>query len=247
VGAQYGDASAETRAPEVLSIACNTVAGIEGRAHKFLPVLKKIRGAWRMVWMLDSGEVASAQALVREFGISEERVSFVAPRSPDAWSAIVRESDLALQLHTSTFGHLSPYIQLTLAHGCPAIVAQSGQGEDIPSNVAFHIVPGVHESAQIEAVIQVIQAQGRGSLGSEGARYISASANAADVAKWLSEGLQRWAPEIAEVMRRWEGLQQRAKVELLREVKHLIKDETAATPDPFEVSLLPAVKELGWA
>jgi hypothetical protein len=233
--------------PEMLSIACNSVSGIEGRAHKFLPVLKKMPGAWRLVWMLDSDEISSAQALVREFGISEQRVSFVSPRSPDAWGEVVKDSDVALHLHTSTFGHLAPYLQLTMAEGCPAIVAQSGQGEDIPNNVAFHIIPGVHESAQIEAVLEAVRKNGRDALGGEGMRYISASADSADIARTLSAGFRRWAPQLREVMQRWQELQRRAQRELLGEVRHLVCDKSAATPDPFDVSLLPSIKELGWA
>jgi hypothetical protein len=231
----------------MLSIACNTVTGIEGRAHKFLPVLKKMPGAWRLVWMLDPHEISAAQALVREFGISEQRVNFISPRSPDTWSKIIKESDLALHLHTSTFGHLSPYIQLTMADGCPAVVAQSGQGEDIPNNVAFHIVPGVHESAQIGAVIGAVRKHGRDALGGEGTRYMSASSDSTDIAHRLSAGFRSWAPQLKEVMQRWQELQRRAQQELLGEVKHLVCDESLATPDPFDVSLLPAIKELGWA
>jgi hypothetical protein len=183
---------------------------------------------------------------VREFGIREENVEFVGPRSPDTWMKIVRQSDLALHFHTSTFGHLSPFIQLSLADGCPVAVARSAQGEDFPSDVVFQVVPGVHEATEIEAIVKLACERGRTELGREGAYYIRQTANTPDVAARLSDNLRAWAPQVGDVMRRWDELQGRARTELLREVQGLMSDNSHATADPFELTVLPYVRELGW-
>jgi hypothetical protein len=246
VSANPGRTQQTSRNSEVVSVACASVTGIEGRAHKLLPALRGLPFPWRLRWMVDAEELPTAEALVREFGIEADKVEFVVPRSPDAWVTLVQKSDLALHLHTSTFGHLSPYLQLTLAEGCPAVVARSAQGEDFPSDVVFQIVPGVHEATELQVVLHAVQTRGRGELGAEGSRYIHSCASTEVVARHLAERLRVWAPEVAQVMQRWDALRLRAQAELLQEVRALVADGSHATPDPFEAVLHPAIRELGW-
>lgn len=239
------DSSAQRR--ETLRIACANVTGLEGRMHKVLPTLRQVSGQWSLTWMLDSHEVEAARALVHEFGIDEARIRCTSPRSPETWASIVRESDLALHLHVSTFGHLAPYTQLSMALRCPVVVARAAQGEDLPENVAFHIIPGMHEAAQLQGVIEAIQARAGMALGLEGFRYALARGEVASVASRLSEYLRSSASALSAVMKGWAELGARAEAALCEEVKMLVGSRhDGAEADGFQHVIEPSLRELGW-
>jgi len=237
----------ELRGKETLRIASATVTGLEGRMHKVLPALRRVSGEWSLTWMLDPHEVEAAQALVKEFGINEARITYASPRSPERWASIVRESDLALHLHVSTFGHLAPYVQLSMVLQCPVIVARAAQGEDLPENVAFHIIPGMHEAAQFLGIVEVIRAHKGAGLGEAAHRYVCATGEVSSVASQLSEQLRTSASDLSVVMNRWVELGARAGAALREEVGMLVGSQHAGDDiDAFRQVIQPSLRELGW-
>jgi hypothetical protein len=197
--------------------------------------------------MVDHEERAAAQALAREYGIPSENFELQSPRTPELWSLIVEEADCALHLHTSVFGHLGPYVQISLSHGCPVIVEQSGPGEDMPQEVVFQIVPGLHEASQLLEVFHVLQNRGAVDFGGPGREYARRNYNYLYIAQQLSEILQRSAPQVSYVMDRWDALRKRAQRVLLEEVRELVNGQaTMNAVDPFEQIISPSVRDLGW-
>ncbi len=257
-GTHYADvlpvpvAEAEIKKPAhgaVLQIASVSVTGIEGRSHKLLPVLRSLKEEWHLTWLVDQAEKDSAQALLNEFGIPESRVSLISPRSIDEWSKVVSKSDIALHLHTSPFGHLAPFIQSSLAAGCPVIVERSAQGEDFPENVVFRITPGVHESAELRAIMSTFQqymADQRREYGAAGVAYVRENFRIERIATNLSNALVGAAPHVSHVMDRWQRIGQRARRVLLEEVSGLVAPKNDTVPSAYELVITPALRDLGW-
>ncbi|MFO0417064.1 MAG: hypothetical protein ACK5Y6_07235, partial [Pseudomonadota bacterium] len=179
---------------------------------------------------------------------AEERIEIVSPRSIASWSQLVARSDIALHLHTSTFGHLAPFVQISLAEGVPVVVEQSGQGEDIPEQAAFRVVPGLHEAAQLKEIFKLVSEQGATQLGEPGRAYIERVGDPDMIAKRLSEGFVSWAPRLKEVWRRWDQIGARARNQLIDEVRGLVSAQGAAELeiDPFNAVIAPAIRDLGW-
>lgn len=227
-------------------VAVAGLTGIEGRAHKILPVLRDWTSRWRLVWMVSDEEHRAARELVNEFGLPEESVDICGPRSPDLWQQIVSQSHVALHLHTSPFGHLAPYTQISLATSCPVVVARSGQGEDLPDSVVFRVIPGTDESAQIRGVFELLQQRSEYEYGTPGKQYIQRSSTPAEIATHLAEMLRASAPQVSYVMERWGRLHVRAKAVLMDEVRQLVGGGSMSLVDPFDAIVTPAARDLGW-
>ncbi len=238
-----GEISRREPSAAVFTIASTSVPGIEGRSHKLLPVLRSLRFDWQLLWMVEAHEHAAAVRVVNEFGVAD-RVTLVTPRSLDAWERIVAESDVALHLHTSPFGHLAPFVQTSLCAGTPTVVSFAAQGEDFPANTVFQIVPGIHEGAQLEGVFDGIVRGGRAAYGTEGQRYILNRSNADRVAERLAEGFVEWAPHVGFVMDKWGRLGQRGKQALFDEVMGLVEGDRISGISPVELLLKPAFAAL---
>jgi hypothetical protein len=232
-------------------IATVSVPGIEGRSHKVLPVLRSLEGDWHVTWLLAPDEKPAAQMLINEFGIAEERVTFVAERSVVRWSEIVAQSHVALHLHTSPFGHLAPFIQASLAHGCPVVTARSAQGEDFPENAVFHVTPGLHESAELRAIFAAL---GRATLepsraeeyGVPGIEYARECFHSERIAEKLSNTLLEVAPHVSYVMDRWQSLGRRAREALRAEVRELVSAGKHDVVSAYDRVIAPSLKDLGW-
>jgi len=234
---------------DTLQIASVSVPGIEGRSHKVLPILRGLTGEWHLTWLVDDAEKEGAQALLNEFGIPESRVSMISPRSIEAWSQVVAKSDVALHLHTSPFGHLAPFIQTSLAAGCPVITARSAQGEDFPTDVAFHITPGVHESAELQGILSELQKaspERRRAYGAAGMTHVRENFGLAGVVSTLSNTLIDAAPHVSHVMDRWQRIGHRAQKVLLEEVRGLVAPKVDAVPSAYDRVFAPALRDLGW-
>jgi hypothetical protein len=225
----------------VFKIASASVPGIEGRGHKLFSVLKDLSCAWHLSWMIDPVEKNAACELLQEFGV-EDCVTLVSPRTTESWIKIVAASDLALHLHTSPFGHLAPFVQLSLASGTPTVVSLSAQGEDLPANTAFQVVPGLAEGVQLREIIEgVRQNSASGSLGSAGQRYVLEVHEADRVANLLSDGFIEWAPHVGYVMDRWSRIAERAKQTLMSEVRSLVDRDVVPGISPFEMVIRPGL------
>lgn len=238
--------TSDKTASNIFRIACASVTGIEGRAHKFLPALREHEGEWHLTWMVSPTEQAAAHGLAREFGVSE-RVTVVASRSPETWQSIVSNSNAAIHLHTSPFGHLGPYIQLTLSMGCPAIVSWSAQGEDFPDNAVFCVASGLHEGRQLTEIFRAITLHGTRSCGLQGRRYVEATSNVSSLAEQLSNNLLEWAPHVGYVMDKWERLLRQGRKALLREVKDIVDADSHGLCSPFDRFVRDAANSLRWS
>jgi hypothetical protein len=158
----------------------------------------------------------------------------------------VTKSDVALHLHTSPFGHLAPYVQVSLAQECPTVVALSAQGEDFPLDVVFGVTPGAHESTQVELIFKALLDQRNRAAGRKGAEYARKVFNSESVAKRLSDLLIESAPHLSYVMDRWQIISKRAKSALISEVMELVADPRGDFIEVNERIISPALKELGW-
>lgn len=227
----------------VFAIASASVPGIEGRSHKLLPVLRNLKCDWHLSWMVDSHERAAALRIVTEFGVAD-RVTVSAARSLDEWEKVVAASDVALHLHTSPFGHLAPFVQASLCAGTPTVVSFAAQGEDFPGDTVFHVVPGIHEGAQLGGILEGILRDGRAAYGTEGQRYILDVCNADSIAERLARGFIEWAPHVGFVMDRWSRLSQKGNQALFAEVMSLVDEDRIAGISPFESLMKPAFAAL---
>jgi hypothetical protein len=239
----------ESPPSKVFRIATVSVPGIEGRAHKVLPVLRSLTGEWHLTWLVDEAQREGARSLCNEFGIPESCASLVSPRSIEAWCDIVSVSDIALHLHTSPFGHLAPFIQSSLAAGCPVITARSAQGEDFPDDVVFHITPGIHEASELRGIVNELQSSTtmrRREYGAAGVAYVRENFDRTSVATTLSNILIEAAPHVSHVMDRWQRIGQRAQKALLEEVRGLVSLKTDTVPSAYDLVLTPALRNLGW-
>jgi hypothetical protein len=236
---------------QVAESRCFTVAsasgvGIEGRSHKWLATLRSFGEPWKLLWMVDEREREGAESLLREFGIPHQSVELHVGRSPQVWSSLVQRSDCALHLHTSAFGGIAPYAQISMSHARPVIVAPSAQGEDIPECAALHVVPGIHEMAHLAEVLKLIRADTARRLGEVGADYVRDFHSPERIARQLSDNLVQWAPYVSYVMAKWDSLRGRAGRELLCEVQQLVDTQDVSDISGFEHVIKPAVTELGW-
>lgn len=231
---------------ETFTVACTSVAGIEGRMHKVLPALKALSTPWNLLWMVDYNEVDAARALAAEFGMPPDSYEIFSPSSSAQWSAVVQNADCALHLHTSVFGHLAPYVQISLAYGCPVITMQSGQGEDIPDSVACKVVPGTHESAQLTEIFRAFGVADSVDFGFRGREYALLQFDPSRIVQELSQKLQTWAPQVSYVMNRWGLLRTRAQQALLEEVRELVTGSVVPGVNPFDRVVVPAIRDLGW-
>lgn len=236
-------------APRPFQIATVSVPGIEGRSHKVLPLLRDLRADWRLRWLVDEHERSAVDALLGEFGIPHDRVTIVTGRSVAAWSELVAQCNVALHLHTSPFGHLAPFVQTSLAHGCPVVVARSAQGEDLPESVVFHITPGLHEAAELKGVLDELIAisseqRRRVDFGAAGVAYARENLNVDRVVGVLSDTLEEAAPHVSYVMDRWQSIRVRAQGALIEEVRGLVSAGTGDVVSAFDRVIAPALHDI---
>jgi hypothetical protein len=138
-------------------------------------------------------------------------------------------------------------MQISFANSCPVVVTQSGQGEDVPGSVAFHIVPGVHESSQLTEIFRILRGSNVVDVGALGREYVRQHSDHRLVAQQLSAVLQSCAPQVSYVMEKWDALRKKAQKALVAEVQELvIGNSRIEAVDPFEQVIRPAISELGW-
>jgi hypothetical protein len=237
--------SRKSRTTEVpLRVVTAAGVGLEGRSHTFLPALKAAQGTWDLLWMIDACEQQRAESLLEEFKVQHE-VSLVVGRSPQAWSRMVDSADVALHLHNYFFGHLAPYLQISLEAGVPCVTLRAIGGVDFPESAVWTVVPGHAESKQISEALSLIGKVGPVGAGLHGQEVARHESEASSVADRLAATFERSAPVLAPVMERWGQLFAEAKGELFKEVQALM-DGAACDVSAYEELFLPAVRELGW-
>lgn len=218
-------------------------ASVVGRAHKFLPALAALKTPWHLTWMVEPTERDEAEVLLSEFGVSD-RVSLIEGMSPQRWEDLLRSSDVALHLRSSPFGHLGPYLQLSMAAGVAAIVMRYASGEEIPQDAVFSIVPGMHETAQILGVLEALSRRDPRTLAVSAQALMRSENEVSVVARRMSVLFQSAAPALVEVMARWESLYAAAAHALLDEVRGFVDAPVGGMPGSYETIVAPFVEEL---
>lgn len=220
---------------------CST--GIEGHSHKVLQALNALKTPWSLTWMVDGSELSRARALVEEFEVTSN-VSFVEGRTSTAWSELLETADAALHLHNSPFGHLGPYVHMSLAAGVPTLVLRAAGGEELPSDAVFSISPGLFETAQYVGIFEALSRAGSEDFGESGRAFIEHEAGVAKVAKQLEAIFYQMAPVCAEVLSRWSALYERANNALVEEIKPLVDTSAPGSPSAYQHIILPFVEEI---
>lgn len=228
---------------DVLRVLALGSAALADRAHKFLPALAALREEWHLTWVVDSSDRSEVEVLLSEFGVGD-RVSLIEGRSPALWSKLLAASDVALHLHSTPIGHLAPYLHLSLAAGVPVVVMRYASGEEIPEGVAFRIVPGMHETAQIRGALESVFRHGSVGVGEAGRSFMRAENEVDVVGERVGALLCEVAPALTGVMKRWEALYGDAAEDLLREVRTSIDAPVGGMPGSFDTLLKPFVAEL---
>ena len=228
---------------ETLRVSAISGTGLESRAHKLLAALQGLKGTWHLNWVVAPQEVAAAETMLREFNAGG-RATLITNCSPTSWSDLLASSHVALHLRSSCFGHLAPFVHLSLASGRLTAVSDMAQGEDLPDAVVCKVTPGISEGAQLSAILEAARSMDI-LRATEPARAHIASAHSPKlIAARLSTVLRSAAPQLASVMQRWDTLYSAAEAELMREVESLMGAEADAGLDPFSRIMKPAIAEL---
>ncbi len=227
----------------VLRLASAGTVNVEDRAYKILPALNKARCECHLTWLVDSHEVSRARELIEEFSV-QERVTLVEGRIVQRWREILGTSDVALHMHRSPFGHLAPYLQLSLAAGVSVVVSDAAEGAQLPENCVFRLVPGLTEAAELAELFGSLSKISLESIGRRGREYVESESEVSRVGERLAVLFQQSLPGIKQCMERWESLQQRASRALIEEVLSLAGEAPGGCG--AEQILRPIARDLGW-
>lgn len=217
--------------------------GLEGRAHKFLPALADCSHSVHLTWVIEPSERVDAERMIGEFGV-RDRVTLSEGNSPDRWRSLVAKSDLALHLSSNPHTRLSPYLELSMAAGVATVVMRVGRGGTSSDDVAFIIEPGLHETSQLVGVFEAVRQGDSRLFGRAGQALVKDGNDPARVAARLSSIFRESAPLLADVMRAWQGLYQRAEEALLEEIRELVDAPTGGMPGSYETIVKPFVEEM---
>jgi hypothetical protein len=229
---------------EELHLVTAASAGLEGRPHKFLEALAGYNAAWRLTWVVDGSESARAYSLLNEFGVTD-RVAVLEGRNPEQWLQVLQKADVALHLHNGFFGHVGPYLQMSLAAGVPCIGVRAIGGADFPEGVVWTVVPGQLEAVQIREAVAAIVQVGVDAAGAQGRLIMQRENEAALVAEALGSTFVRYAETLKGITAQWDQLYSDAREALFQEVQHLMDGGDSTTLSPFGEVFLPAARELG--
>jgi len=226
-----------------LEIVAVSSTALDGRAHKFLPALADTARPAHLTWVIEPSERVDAQRMIAEFGVND-RVTLVEGNSPERWRALVAQSDLALHLSSNPHTRLSPYLELSMAAGVPTVVMRVGRGGAMAHDLAFSIVPGLHETAQLVGVFDALGGGDSRQFGRASQALVRDQNDPARVAARLARIFRESAPLLADVMRAWCGLYERAEDALLEEVRALVDAEAGGMPGAYEMIVKPFVEEM---
>lgn len=203
--------SRTVRSPaEPLHIAVVGSAGLEGRAHKLFQALSEMHVPYALTWLASEGhEQLRLQELAAEFGVSCE----CAPRSPEQWALTLAQCDIAVHLHYSVYGNLSPYVEMSCYAGKMVLVSDFGTSNYVQGDSVIRVVPGDHEVAQLREALLISQGSlsilranhGQGSCGSGSFTTFQ------DAATELQFLFREHQADFSAVSRRWERVRTSAQ------------------------------------
>ena len=222
---------------------------IEHRAHMLLRAISALDNNTKLHWMLDESEVAQAQDLLVEFGIKNFEITV--GRSAQAWKRILADSGIAVHLHFSVFGNLSPYLEMSLMAGLPTLVTNFGIGATFPDSVVFKIDAGESEAQQIAETFSKLQLLGEKFKRQAIQSYAIETFATDGVAHDLLTLFRRATPYLAQQMKRWENFEAQAKAELVGYAKNLVEQRCGEDKIPgaggyWSNRIAPIFGELGW-
>jgi hypothetical protein len=191
--------------------------GVEDRAHKLLGALQGVRCSVELTWVVEPHARAAAEQLLDEFGVAGS-VRLVEGRTVEGWRAVVAECQVAFHLHRSPFGHLAPYLQLSLLAGCVVVTSAVGEGATLPRNLVCQVEPGMGEAAEIRLLIEALAERELASLGERSRAYARERYAVVQVAEQLKQQLRSAVAVVRACQPRWDALTARAFCALQAEV-----------------------------
>jgi hypothetical protein len=139
---------------EPLHIAVVSSAGLEGRAHKLFQALSEVHVPYEITWLASEGhEHLRLQELADEFGVSCVCIL----RSPEQWALTLTWCDIAVHLHYSVYGNLSPYVEMSCCAGKMVLVSDFGTSNYVQGDSVIRVIPGDREVAQLKEAFLLSQ------------------------------------------------------------------------------------------
>lgn len=203
--------SQTVRSPvEPLHIAVVGSAGLEGRAHKLFQALSDLHSPYELTWLASEGhEQLRLTELAAEFGVS----CVCVPRSPEQWALTLAQCDIAVHLHYSVYGNLSPYVEMSCCAGKMVLVSDFGASNYVQGDLVIRIVPGDREVAQLKEALSLSR-QSLSILRANHDRDTSGVASVTtfdDAAAELHFLFREHQADFAAVSRRWERVRASAQ------------------------------------
>jgi hypothetical protein len=228
----------------ILRVASPARPGVEGQMHKVFPALKAQHSGWLLTWMIDSSELVAARRVVEEFAV-QTQVELRVGRSPQRWEEILAETTLALHLHNSPFYRTSPYLELSLLAGRPAVVSNHPGFSEISEDLVFRIDPSMRGAAELQGIFEAVQAGEPAPWAARGQAALSTQHTPAQVGQTLRKIFTEHIPDYAAILARWNGVERRGMAGLEGEIQELLRDHSGATVSPAEQILAPFFQEFG--
>jgi hypothetical protein len=224
-------------------IASVSPVGVEGRAYKLFAALSELKENWQLTWLINSADRAKAFSLIEEFKVND-KVRIEEGVSPEAWIKILERSDVALHMNRSAFGHLSPYLPISLTIGVPVVVTDSVEGAAIPNDLVFRVKPGLFEAAEFKALFEHLIETSCEHHQNRTVEYAK-KYDIDNVSSKLIEFLNRASFPVGKCIKQWTDLQSRARQSLFDEVLQI----NSAGEDylAFQESMIAnTARDLGW-
>ena len=236
---------------EPISIVAIGGTGIEGRMRRALPALTRLSQSWRLTWVVDADERADAQHLLAQYHIhhrlseTDENapVTLLSEKSIGKWRELLSTSDVALLLG-KPHERLSPFLELSMAAGVPAIVMRRARSDSAVNDGVLSISSGTDESAQCFTFLARL-AEDRGyPIGEKARQHVEREHTPQAVALQLGELWHRFAPVIREKREQQKRLYGRAEEALEGEIRHLIDTAPPITGDLFDIIVSKTLSEI---
>lgn len=209
---------------------------IEHRAHKLLQAMKDAHVSWKLMWLIDDIEREQAKSLIEESGGGKWEI--LSPRTPEKWAEMIPHAQIAVHPHFSVYGHLNPYLPMSLAAGLPCIVSDFAGGSRLPDNLVFKIKPGDTEARELTMLLNRIEKSGGPGCFPEASAYAAEVHSAEAIAAELEMIITESMPALSSAMKRWNAMEEEARCGLFKEVLE--------GPRPCGPELRRSFTELGW-
>ena len=148
--------------PNKLTIGYTGSPHLPHRAHKILSALSELSLPYNLSWLINTEEQTEAARLITEFNIKS--ATLLPDRSPEKWQTLAPSCTLALHTLLSAHGDLTPYLELSLAAGVPAIVTNFSTAHSLPDTLVTKTRIGEHEVEDLVTAITKLGTQSEASL-----------------------------------------------------------------------------------